>query len=248
MMNTSPPTEAVLDGDIIAYRVALQAETGDPAFIPYLIEEMLEMWLPIDIDTFYMALSCSRKVNFRREVWPNYKRNREIKPEPEYLQEVKDYIREVYLCLEEPKIEADDIMGIFAQRKIAVTIDKDLRGVQGWHYNPTKEDAPIYINEEKAEEFFCIQWMTGDNTDGIPGLWRIGPKRAASFLRKWGDCNRHEKIMELYYEDKYRPRDTCDLDDADLAIAMARCVRILDEGMYDMDTGEISLWSPKVGV
>ena len=244
----SVPTKAVLDADIIAYRSALQAETGDPAFIPYIIEEMLEMWLPADADEFVMALSCSRKENFRREIWPNYKKNRETKPEPEFLMEVRDYIQEVYDCVSYPRLEADDIMGMNAQDQIAVTIDKDLRGVEGWHYNPFKEDYPVYVDKEEAEEFFCIQWMSGDNTDCIPGLWRIGPKRAKSFLKKWGDGDRHSHIFELYCMDKYRPRDTCDLDDRELALAMARCVRILSKGSYDTETGKIHLWEPIGGV
>lgn len=241
------PNEAILDADIIAYRAALQAEVGDPAFIPSIIEGMVRTWVPETVDSFEMALSCRRTDNFRRELWPNYKKNRESKPEPEFLTEVRDYIRESYDCLEFPKIEADDIMGMYAQKKIAVTIDKDLRGVQGWHFNPFKEKDPVYIDEEEAEEFFCIQWMSGDNTDCIPGLWRIGPKKAKSFLRKWDDLDRHENIMALYCEDRYRPRDTCDLDDNALGLAMARCVRLLSSSGYDINTGDITLWNPKVG-
>jgi DNA polymerase-1 len=244
----SPPTTAIVDADIIAYRCALQAEVGDPARIPYIIEEMLEFWLPADTEEFWMALSCKRAENFRREIWPNYKKNRETKPEPELLIEVRDYIKDVYCWMQYPKIEADDIMGMHAQDSIAITIDKDLRGVSGWHYNPFKEDCPMYIDEEEAEEFFCIQWMTGDNTDCIPGLWRIGPKRAKSFLKKWGIEDRHKHIFELYCTDRYRPKDTCDLDDLSLALAMARCVRILSKGTYDIEKEEIHLWEPIGGV
>jgi len=247
-MTLECPTTAILDGDILAYRASLIAETEDPSSIPIILEGMLENWLPIEAESFQMALSCSRKENYRRDIWPLYKKNRETKPEPEFLGEVRDYMRDVYDCLEFPRIEADDIMGIHALESIAVTIDKDLRGVAGWHYNPFKEDYPTYVDEKEAEEFFCVQWMSGDSTDFIPGLWRIGPKRAKSFLKKWGDCNRHEKILELYCIDRYRPKETCDLDDEELALAMARCVRILSTGCYDHNTGEISLWCPKVGV
>jgi DNA polymerase-1 len=205
---------------------------------------MLAFWLPIEAHDFKMALSCSRTQNYRRELWPNYKKNRETKPEPDLLGEVREYIRDVYTCLEFPRIEADDIMGMNAEDCVAVTIDKDLRGVAGWHYNPFKEDFPTYISNTEAEEFFCIQWMAGDNTDCIPGLWRIGPKRAKSFLKKWGDCDRHTKIIELYCEDRYKPKDTCDLEGYDLALAMARCVRILTAGCYDIETEKISLWTP----
>jgi len=244
MKSLECPSTAILDGDIIAYRAALLADTADDTFIPAILEEMLEFWLPIEANDFQMALSCSRKDNFRREIWPNYKKNRESKHEPDLLKEVKDYIRDVYNCLEAKRIEADDIMGIYAEESIAVTIDKDLRGVPGWHYNPFKEDFPTYVSKDEAEEFFCIQWMTGDSTDCIPGLWRVGPKRAKSFLKKWGECDRHEKIIELYCEDRYQPKDSCDLEGEELALVMARCVRILSAGCYDNQTEEISLWNP----
>jgi DNA polymerase-1 len=194
-----------------------------------------------------MAFSCNRKENFRRKLWPNYKKNRESKPTPEFLGDVRQYIKDIYDFEEYPAIEADDIMGIYAEDKIAVTIDKDLRGVEGWHLNPFKEDEPIYVTKEEAEEFFLIQWMSGDSTDCIPGLWRIGPKRAKSFLKKWGEVPRQDKIIELYSDDRYRPRDTCDLEDYELALSMARCVKILDKSSYDINTGEISLWEPKGG-
>jgi len=246
---TSCPTMAVIDADIIAYRTAFRAEADDPAFIPQMVEEHLENWLPVEAVEFTMALSCSRNDNYRRDFWPIYKATRDVQSSPEYLGEIKDYIRDVYTTEEIPRLEADDIMGMAASsgRAIAVTIDKDLKTVPGWHYNPDKDDDPIYISEEDSWESFLIQWMTGDNTDNIPGLWRVGPKRAKSFLRKWED-DPVQAIMALYEEEKFIPKKTCDLEGEELALAMARCVRILRDGDYDDVTGEIHLWEPKVGV
>jgi DNA polymerase-1 len=244
------PTMAVIDADIIAYRTAFRAETDDPAFIPQMVEEQLENWLPAETEDFVMALSCSRKDNYRRDFWPIYKATRDVQATPEYLGEVKEYIREIYTTEEIPRLEADDIMGMAASsgRAVAVTIDKDLKTVPGWHFNPDKDDAPVHITQEESEESFLIQWMTGDNTDNIPGLWRVGPKRAKSFLRKWEDLDYEEEIITLYSNEKFIPKKTCDLEDLDLALAMARCVRILRNGDYDEETGEVSLWNPKVGV
>ncbi len=248
MMNTLPTT-AVIDADIIAYRTAFRAETDDPAFIPQIIEEYLENWLPTEAVEFTMALSCSRNDNYRRDFWPIYKATRDTQSTPEYLGEIKDYIREVYTTEEIPRLEADDIMGMAASsgRAIAVTIDKDLKTVPGWHFNPDKDEDPVYISEENSWESFLIQWMTGDNTDNIPGLWRVGPKRAKSFLRKW-EGDPVQEIFNLYENKKFTPKKTCDLEEKELALAMARCVRILRDGDYDNETGEIHLWEPKVGV
>ena len=131
---------------------------------------------------------------------------------------------------------------------MSVTIDKDLRGVPGWHYNPDKEEASVHISQEEADKFFLIQWMSGDSTDNIPGLWRIGHKRALSFLKKWEDEDTISNILDMYTNEKFIPKKTCNLEGEDLALAMARCVRILRTGDYDESTQEIDLWVPKVGV
>jgi DNA polymerase-1 len=244
------PTTAAIDADIIAYRVAFRAESDDPAFIPQMIEEYLENWLPAETNEFTMCLSCSRSDNYRRDIWPRYKTSRDGQDTPEYLSEVKDYMIDVYNCEYIDKLEADDILGMDASayKSVAVTIDKDLRGVPGWHFNPDKEDAPVHVTEEEADKFFLVQWMSGDSTDTIPGLWRIGHKRALSFLKKWEGEDIIQNIIEMYSDEKYIPKHTCDLEDLDLALAMARCVRILRNGDYDPITNEIDLWVPKVGV
>ena len=55
-MIPSCPTKAVIDGDIIAYKVAFRAEVDDPAFIPHMLEEYIENWLPAEAEDFSMAL------------------------------------------------------------------------------------------------------------------------------------------------------------------------------------------------
>ena len=244
------PTKAVIDGDIIAYKVAFRVEVDDPAFIPHMLEEYIENWLPAEAEDFSMALSCSRKENYRREIWPLYKKSRDTQTSPEYLVDIKDYIQDIYEVEYAENLEADDLLGIAASsgEGIAVTIDKDLRGVPGWHYNPDKEDEPRYISPEEAELFFLVQWMSGDSTDNIPGLWRIGPKRARSFIKKWEGEDIYQNIINMYHEEKYIPKKTCDLEGDDLAFAMARCVKILENGDYNSSTGKINLWVPKVGV
>jgi len=244
------PTMAVIDGDIIAYKVAFRAEVDDPAFIPQMVEEYLESWLPDEAEDFRIALSCSRKDNYRRNIWPLYKMNRDTQDTPEYLKEIKDYIQDIYPIDYVDRLEADDLLGIAASSGtgIAVTIDKDLRGVSGWHYNPDKEEKSVYISPEEAELFFLVQWMTGDSTDNIPGLWRIGPKRARSLMKKWEGEDIYQNIIDMYHEEKYIPKKTCDLEGDDLAFAMARCVKILENGDYDSSTDKINLWVPKVGV
>jgi DNA polymerase-1 len=146
-----------------------------------------------------------------------------------------------------PTIEADDILGIHASsgEGIAVSIDKDLLGVHGWYYNPEKNDEPYYISKEDADRWFCIQWMAGDSTDGIPGLWRIGEKTAVKLLDEWEQDQFYENIQEMYAEGKHSPENKYEVDD--MALAMARCVRILQDGDYNIEKHEVNLWTPKLG-
>ncbi len=243
------PPKAILDGDILVYHTAFWAEANNPDNFPDKLQELIIEWTPEEAETIEIALSCSRVDNFRRVEWPKYKANRESLYVPELIDDVKDYIRENYKTKEFPHIEADDILGIYASKNtaIAVTIDKDLKGVQGWHYNPRKDTDLRYISKEDAYRFFCIQWMTGDSTDGIPGLWRIGPKKAEKLLDEWDISEWENNIIEMYGTDKHKLRCDCDIDYPQIATVMGRCVKILEKGDYSIRNKEINLWVPKGG-
>lgn len=240
------PNVAYIDGDIIVYKAAFWAEANDPLGLEHKIEKTISKWTPTGIDKTIVALSCKRTENFRRDEWSKYKSNRDSLYAPEYLGEAKDIIFDKYKTKILPNIEADDILGIYASsgRGIAITIDKDLRGVRGWHYNPDKEINPIFISRKEAYRFFCKQWMTGDATDCIPGLWLIGPKKADKLLDEWDKKDWEKNIIELYTVDKHRVKDDCGLGDPNTAIAMARCVKILATEDYNLKRKEIKLWSP----
>jgi len=244
------PKKAYLDGDILVYKAAFWADSENPDKIPDKVARDIKYWLPKDIDDFVITLSCPRHHNFRRDLWPNYKLYRDDLYTPEYLTDVKEHIMDTYPYKKFDDIEADDIMGIYASsgRGIAVTIDKDLRGVKGWHFNPDKDKELRYVTADEAERFFCQQWLTGDSTDGIPGLWRIGPKKATKLLDEWERDKWYEEIMAMYEEEQYQPKDTCGLEPEELAIVMGRCVRILSTENFNLKTKKLNLWSPIVGV
>jgi 5'-3' exonuclease len=243
------PNKAILDGDIIAYRTAFRQECEGPTIVGGMVHNYIKRWIPVSVTDYTIAFSCTRSDNFRRKVWPNYKLHRDSVHSPEYLSDIIEYIQANYKCKRINDIEADDLLGIYASsgKAIAVTIDKDLRGVRGWHFNPDKEKEEAYITPKEAERFFCQQWMTGDSTDGIPGLWRIGPKKAGKLLDEWAKKDWHGEIINMYTKDKHRPKDTCDLNDYEMAIAMARCVKILHSKDYNLKTKTIKLWEPIVG-
>ena len=80
--------------------------------------------------------------------------------------------------------EADDALSIAActlGHGIA-TIDKDLDGCPGWHYNWAKENI-YYVTEVEANRFFYTQMLTGDSTDNIPGLFKRTGKKAMAKVK-----------------------------------------------------------------
>lgn len=243
------PTKALLDGDILAYQTAFWAEINDPDLFPQKLKKLIKSWTPTEANNIEIALSCSRQCNFRRTEWPKYKANRDDMYTPNYLHDVKDYILSNYKTKALPYIEADDILGIYtsANKTISVTIDKDLKSIQGWHFNPRKDKGLRYITKEEAYKFFCLQWMSGDSTDGIPGLWRIGPKKAEKLLDEWDIADWEDNIIEMYDTEKHRIRDSCGIPHPQIAVAMGRCVKILSKEDYTLRKQEIKLWEPKVG-
>ena len=243
------PKKAMLDGDILVYHTAFWAEANNPDYFPVKLDSLVEKWIPDGVNSSVLALSCSRADNFRKKEWKKYKDNRDGSYVPEYLQDVRDWMQENYKCKLLPNLEADDILGIYASKgtHISVTIDKDLKGVHGWHYNPNKDKEIRYVSKEEAYEFFCKQWMMGDSTDGIPGLWKIGPKKAEKFLSEWDKDDWEQNIIDLYDTDKHKVREDCDIPHPDIAIVMARCVKILTKKEYNLNKKQIKPWCPKSG-
>jgi hypothetical protein len=64
--------------------------------------------------------------------------------------------------------------------------DKDLNMVPGWHYSwgsgKQKEKEPWFITEDEGNHWFFTQLLTGDSTDNIPGLYRVGKVAAKKLL------------------------------------------------------------------
>lgn len=245
------PTEVILDGDIIAYRAAFWADAEGIEDIPQRIAQDIKNWTPSGCDGVYIAMSCPRSKNYRRVFWPEYKRHREDFKTPDSMPYV---LEEIYRSFSLPRcvnhLEADDLIGMLVSsgKAIGVTVDKDLRQVPGWHWNPDKEDEPVEVTKEDANHYFYQQWMTGDTTDNIWGLWKVGPVKAKKILENTPIELWDQTIMDMYQEEDWakRPENKRPLEmtRAQFAISQARCVRILQDGDYDVKTNNINLWCP----
>lgn len=188
--------KALLDADIIAYRVAAASEQDDVALAKARCTELVTniVYFEANCDEFDGYLTGSN--NFRKDIATikEYKGNRK-QPKPKHLQALRDHLVKMG-CVVVDGQEADDAIGIAAYASepdsyTIVSIDKDLLMLRGKHYNFVKKEF-TYVTEEDGIRAFYTQLLTGDRTDNIQGIPGIGPAKAAKALKGI------EKTEELY--------------------------------------------------
>jgi DNA polymerase-1 len=145
--------------------------------------------------------------NFRHELFEDYKANRpsmpdELRAQIEPLHELIDAMGLPRVVVE--GVEADDVIATLAVqargRSMSVLIssgDKDLaqlvdQGVvledsmQGKRYDPAAVEAKFGVGPALVGDLLAL---TGDSSDNIPGVEKVGPKTAAKWLKQYGDLD-----------------------------------------------------------
>jgi DNA polymerase-1 len=234
-----------LDGDIIAYRAAASAEKpinwGDGLWTLHAFED--DVMRVID-DYIYDLTEghdftnvigvVSDKHNFRKDVDSTYKSNRKDTRKPMLLGFAKDYLVDAYDGIIWKNLEADDVLGILVTRSrdnVIWSLDKDLMTCPGLHFI---EGKLVDVEEIEADYWFYTQTLTGDATDGYAGCPKIGPKTAEKILGTEGDW--WESVVSAYEKAGLTEED---------ALQQARLARILRDGEYNQETGEVRLWNPQ---
>ncbi len=118
-------------------------------------------------------------------------------------------------ALKDPRVklsigfEADDyvvyIKSLDVENTIIAAIDKDIlygcdSGTLG-HYNFGKREF-IYTTEKEAELNIWRQTLTGDASDSIPSIYRMGPKTAEKILPEWSE-DMEDIVIETFIEKGY---------------------------------------------
>lgn len=227
------------DGDIVEL-------TNPDAAKEQLLDTVYSFMDELEADSFVLPLSV--KTNFRKNIFPAYKIDRAKKPKPALWYDVDRHLKELWpdKIITRSRLEGDDIIGILATHPdskyiqgepVIVSIDKDMQTIPAKLYNPNKPGLGIReITEDEADHYWMFQTLTGDSTDGYPGLPGVGPKRAEAVLHnKWTLPDMWGAVVAAYEQREYTKDD---------AIVQARLARILRYGDYDFTTGEIRLWSP----
>ena len=206
-----PETLYLLDGHAQIYRAYyapfsnLTAPNGEPTRATHVFCQMLlNLLRDRQPDYLAMVMDVSDETVFRRDIYPEYKAQREPPPEdlPVQMERIVSILTAMEIpILRVPRFEADDIMATLANRLAGesldvylVSRDKDLEQLLSPHvalYDPGKDQVvtPKVLREIKGwgpEQAIEAQILMGDNVDNVPGVPGIGPKTAARLLQKYG--------------------------------------------------------------
>lgn len=155
-----------------------------------------------------VAVCCDGRGSFRKELYPEYKAQREKPPEAmwDQLARIKERLRADGLLLWEVEtFEADDVIATavdaakFAGHPVCIaSADKDLLQLMGPGVRFLKTSTWDELDHEQALAKFGVSAaqivdllaMMGDSSDNIPGIKGVGPKTAAELLTKFGTWER----------------------------------------------------------
>lgn len=184
----------VIDGDEIAYYYAYR-NTNEDRMYAEIDDHLTNLYEHLNADKIsYIALSPPRAESFRRKLFPGYKAHRDKREPPPLLGKARDYIMMFPEAIKWGKLEADDILGLYAgPDTIRVTQDKDSATVPGKWFNPRTMELKD-ITQEEALYNLLTQILTGDSADGYKGVPGIGPKKAEKIL----GGSTHRGIQKVY--------------------------------------------------
>ena len=236
-------TLLLIDGDIIAYKAATSAENpinwGDGLWTLHAWEPDVDARIEEQIGKLLReapvqdcVVALSDKENYRKELVPYYKANRSNVRRPMLLKYARDYIASKYNTIIYRRLEADDVLGILGTSNDDTIIwseDKDLQTIPAKHWI---NGEVVTISEEEADRMFYYQTLIGDSTDNYKGCPSVGAVSANKILD--ADCSWSSVVSAFAKKG---------LGES-VALEQARLARILRNGEYDTDTGEVKLWTP----
>lgn len=227
---------ALLDGDVLLYKSGFASDAnakreyidrfGDAeGYDPKEHHEPLANALQMTKQTLNGILDAvrakeytvviSHPVNYREGFFPDYKMNRDITHKPYWYKEIGEYLFQHHGAVySEQGDEADDMLGILQmealvndEQTVICSIDKDLQGVPGLHYNfsPKNIERGVFeVSPVEASRNFYRQILTGDTSDNIPGMYKkLGIKASKKYLSPLESMTRDPE-MERYVRDIYK--------------------------------------------
>lgn len=155
-----------------------------------------------EADSYQCYLSGEN--NFRKTIYPAYKANRDDKPKPKWLEQLREHMVTNWGATITDGYEADDALGIEQDTgyptydippevldTVVCSIDKDLLQVPGHHYNFVKQLWTVQNHWDGLVHFYTSV-LVGDSVDNIKGCPGIGKAKAPKILQ---EC---QTELELY--------------------------------------------------
>ena len=215
-MSESVKPFILVDGSSYLFRAyhalpPLMTSHGQPTGAIYGVMNMLRK-LQNDYAPEYMAVIFDpRGPTFRKEMYAEYKANREKMPD-ELAQQIEP-LHKLIKASGMPLIivdgvEADDVIGTLVKQAeqqglqtLVSTGDKDMAQLVNEQVTLVNTMTDKVMDIEGVQEKFgvkpeqIIDYLTlvGDTSDNIPGVPKVGPKTAAKWLQQYGSL---ENIIE----------------------------------------------------
>ena len=179
-----------------------------------------------------VILFFSDSTNFRKLVYVDYKGHRNRK-KPCGYKRVIHALHDDYKVVIMPTLEADDAMGIYATSNddcVICSPDKDMKQIPGQLFD-MKES--FTIDEVDGWQWFLIQTLAGDQTDGYAGAPGFGVKTSSKFFSENGYT--WNSVVTAFASKGLTEKD---------ALQNARLAKILTADDYDFEQQRPILWTP----
>ena len=243
-------TTYLIDADIVAFKAATATEQavdwGDGMWTlhgylsdaeAYIENFFTELQQNLGKGDLRLYLSDSK--NWRRDILPTYKANRDGTRKPLMLPVICEWMQTRYLARSMAGLEADDMLGIKATRDtdcIIVSEDKDLKTIPAKVFNPAKDTEPHDISKQEADYNFMFQTLTGDKTDNYSGCPSVGPKTAEKILSGAETLkDMWAAVIEAYAKQNLS---------TEVALQQAQVARICRASDFNFKTKKVIPWTP----
>ncbi|MFW6303727.1 MAG: DNA polymerase I, partial [Candidatus Sumerlaeota bacterium] len=217
------------------------------------LRNIIETYEPAHV----IAVFDSKGPSFRKEIYEDYKSNREEPPE-EFHQQLP-YVFKALDAMGVPRCEksgyeADDLIGAFSMKAkdrdwhtLIASADKDLmqlvnEAVHIVRYR--KDDMKVYdadaVSERmgvRPEQVVDYLALVGDSSDNIPGVPGIGPKTASKLLDQYGSLDGIYDHLEDITARKQKSNLSDNKQQAYLSRKLARIVTDMEIDMELEETG-----------
>lgn len=273
MTDTLPPTDQnelyLIDGSGFIFRAyyamaySRQAGMTNPdgievgavyGFVNMLLKMLKDYHAP-----YLAVIFDAARANFRNDIYPEYKANRDETPEdliPQF-----PLIREAVEAFDMPAIElegyeADDLIAAYTKlaleqgkKVVIVSSDKDLMQLVRPGVRMLDPMKGKFIDESGVAEKFGVtpdkvvdvQALAGDSVDNVPGVPGIGLKTAAQLINEYGTL---EDLLERAGEIKQPKRREKLIENAENARISKQLVKLDDKAPVPISLDDLRTHDP----